>query len=221
MNTRVLFAMVVALVIAPACDALSSDSSRKNSGIDDPVVPTPTNPQDDNGARGIDVARPAFQAKSSAQLLRSIEACVGGAAIWVTSSMIVTPENQAGFLTTDFADGDDIIDVQKLLFDGNPESLRTGVRVDQISLEYITALKNVANVVGSRCANNVTVDDTLCACESEGEAKAMLTRCLTAVADPTTPEFAELTREFGAACKASRGTAIASMIASLAFAKVP
>jgi hypothetical protein len=203
-----------------ACDVFATgEGSRKNKEIVDPVSKAPG--QEQGGPQDLDVARPAFQAKSAAQLARSIEACVGGAAIWVSKEMVVSPTNTSGFLTSDFAEGDDIVEVQKLLFDGTPESLRTGVRVDQISLEYVTALKNVANVVGARCAAFITADNEMCACETDPQATAMLTRCLAAVADPTTPEFAGLAREFGAACKESRGKAIASMIASLAFAKVP
>jgi hypothetical protein len=206
------------VALVSACDS-GSDGGRQNNEIT--PVTTDGGLGGPDGPRPIEVARPQFQAKSSAQLLGSIQACVGGAAIWVTTDMIVTPTNTAGFLTSDFADGDDIIDVQKLLFDGTPDALRTGTRVDQVTLEYITALKNVANVVGFRCQNAITQDDAKCACESAADAKAMLTRCLSAVADPSTPEFAQLATDFNAACVKSRGTAIASMIASLAFAKLP
>jgi hypothetical protein len=175
----------------------------------------------DNGPHDIDINRPKFQAKSSAQLERSIEACVGQDAIWVEASMVATTENPSGFLTSDFKQDDDIVQSQQLLFDGNADALRTGTRVDQISLEYITALKNVANVVGARCRDDMTHSSDMCACETEDQAKAMLARCLTAVADPSTPEFVTLAKDFNAACTQSRGTAIASMIASLAFAKVP
>jgi hypothetical protein len=218
-RTQVSFAVVLALAAAPACDVLTGGfGSRKNSELVDPVV---RNASADGGPESIQLSRPAFQAKSSAQLSRSIEACVGGAAIWVTSEMILSGTSDKGFLTSDFADGDDVVDVQSQLFDGTPESMRTGVRVDQISLEYLTALKNVANVVGYRCANQITENDAMCACGTDDDAKAMLARCLSAVADPTTPEFAALAHDFGAACHKNQGGAIASMIASLAFAKVP
>ena len=213
---RMFVAALVALALAPACaEDPTAPPERKN--------PAPASPSDktDDGARDIDVSRPPFQAKSSAQLARSIEACVGKGAITVTAPMIITPENTGGFLTSDFAEGNDIVEVQSSLFDGTPESLRTGVRVDQITLEYVTALKNVANVVGSRCASGEVETPSLCACETAADAKAMLGRCLAAVADPTTPEFAALAGELGKACSANRGSAIASMIASLAFAKVP
>jgi hypothetical protein len=219
MKAKILLGVIASTCIlgtAPGCDGDGSED-RRNAQI-----PTPTpGAEEPNGPRDIDVARPAFQAKSAIQLAKSIEACVGTDAIWVTPGMIATPENPAGFLTTDFVNDDHIVEVQTSLFDGTADSLRTGVRVDQVGLEYLTALKNVANVVGSRCASDDVFSPEKCVCETEPEARAMLTRCLAAVADPSTPEFAELTREFHAVCQQSRAKAIASMIASLAFAKVP
>jgi hypothetical protein len=222
MNRSLVLGIVVALAVVPACGVFDGGSGdRQNSALNDPVTKNANGNGD--GSQDIDLARPAFQTKSSDQLQRSIVTCVGGDAIWVTKEMISPPDKPTpgSFLTSDFSDGDDIVAVQSLLFDGPPESQRTGVRVDQISLEYLTALKNVANVVGYRCQNALTDDDTLCACETDDQAKAMLARCLSAVADPTTPAFADLAKDFGAMCQQSRGSAIASMIASLAFAKVP
>jgi hypothetical protein len=204
-----------ALALAPACNADGDSKRNKPKTVEEAPV--------DDGPRNLDVARPAFQAKSSVQLSRSIEACVGAGAIKVTAPMITTPDgtNPAGFLTADFAVDADIVAVQAQLFDGSPEALRTGVRVDQVSLSYITALKNVANVVGSRCADGLVASPELCSCATEAEAKAMLGRCLTAVVDPSSPEVAALARDFAAACSKSKGSAIASMVASLAFAKIP
>jgi hypothetical protein len=221
MKVRELFvATSLALVLMPACAAdPPPPPARRNVTPTPAPTPEPTGPTEDD--RELDVSRPEFQAKSSAQLARSVEACVGRGATVVDTSMIVTPENASGFLTSDFANGNDIVAVQKLLFDGTTEALRTGVRVDQVTLEYITALKNVANVVGRRCAGSQVETPALCACETEADAKAMVARCLAAVADPTTPEFAALAADFQKACAANRGSAIASMIASLAFAKVP
>lgn len=167
----------------------------------------------------VNPAKPAFQAKSSTQLVSSIKNCVGPSATTVTSAMIIG--SPGGFLTTDFANGQDIVAVQNGLFDGNLESLKTSVRVDQITLEYITALKNVANVVGYRCAQNLVATPSLCTCDTFVTAYSMLSRCLGAVADPSTAEFTLLAADFQAACAANKGRAIASLVASSAFAKLP
>ena len=107
---RVLLATLVALVLVPACAPYPAPPpERKNPG-GNPAAGTP-----DDDSRDIDVTRPPFQAKSSAQLARSIEACVGKGAITVSASMVITPENESGFLTSDFAEGDDIVEVQNLL----------------------------------------------------------------------------------------------------------
>src|SRR5688572_24967503 len=125
MKTRDLLVVTsIALVLLPACAAdPAPPRDRRN------VVPTPpAEPGSGEDGREIDVSRPDFQAKSSAQLARSVEACVGRGATTVSTSMIATPENASGFLTSDFADGNDIVEVQKLLFDGTAEAMRTGVR---------------------------------------------------------------------------------------------
>lgn len=171
--------------------------------------------------RPVDVARPSFQAKSSTQLAKSVEACVGKGALTITESMVASEANPNAFLTADFTVGSDIIEAQKGLFDGQASALRTGVRVDQITLEYLTALKNVANVVGSRCAAGMVDDSNLCMCGTEAAAKELLARCLGAVADTSTPEAAALAKSLASKCETNPGSGIASMIASLAFAKVP
>jgi hypothetical protein len=216
---RIVSAVVLGLVVGstPACGVFDFGSNDRHAMRTSGVTADAGAP----GPETIDLTRPSFQAKSSAQLTRSVDACVGGTATWVTNDMIGSSTQGGGFLTSDFNAGDDIVDVQRLLFDGTPESMRTGVRVDQVSLEYLTALKNVANVVGYRCANGLTADGSQCACETDDQAKAMLARCLAGIADPTTPEFGALARDFGTTCQRSRATAIASMIASLAFAKLP
>lgn len=199
------------LLLASAACAPDMSSDKRSTKDSKPELPA-------DGTRSIDVARPAFQAKSSAQLTRSVEACVGKGALGVTAAMVITEGNTNGFLTSDFVAGSNIVTSQALLFDGTPEALRTGVRVDQISLEYITALKNVANVVGAHC---VAGDAELCSCDTDDAAKAMIARCLAGVADPSAPAFAELAHEMSVKCQSTKGGAIASMIASLAFAKVP
>lgn len=202
----------IALVSLAACSS-SEDLKRSSGNSEDAGTETPPRP--------VDVTRPAFQAKSAAQLTKSIEACVGKNASMITETMVASEANPAAFLTSDFAVGTDIVEVQKGLFDGQAASLRTGVRVDQITLEYLTALKNVANVVGSRCAAGLVENPALCKCATEADAKAMIARCLGAVADPNTPEAAALARSLATKCVTDPGSGIASMLASLAFAKVP
>ncbi len=164
--------------------------------------------------------RPAFQTKSSSQIASSIRVCVGSGATTVSSAMILGGGGGA-FLTTDFATGQDVVTAQQSAFDGNADALKTGVRIDQITLEYITALKNTGNVVGYRCAQGLVADPAMCTCDTFPTAYAMLSRCLGGVIDVSSPAVAQMASEFAAACAASKGTAVASLVASAAFAKLP
>jgi hypothetical protein len=198
-------------------------ASPAESPIDVGELPTTEDPVE-VGPRVVDSSlapdRPAFQTKSSSQLASSIRVCVGTGATTISSAMIVGG-GAGAFLTTDFKAGDDIVLVQRSGFDGNADALKTGVRIDQITLEYITALKNAGNVVGFRCAQGLVSDPSMCACGTFPTAYSMLSRCLGGVIDPSSPAIVAIAAEFATACVANKGKAIASLVASAAFAKLP
>ncbi len=230
-----LLLLVGSILVVVACG--SSDEPQPAQGTPDASSPVPSNPlpppppaptPSSTGEKPplvvnseVSPIKPKFQAKSSAQLASSVANCVGPNATKITAAMLLGNPSPGGFLTGDFAVDQDIIAVQTSLFDGNLESLRTSVRVDQITLEYITGLKNMGNVVGYRCMQGLASTPSLCACDTFTDAYAMLSRCLGTVADPSSPDFTLLAAEFQAACQANKGTAIASLVASSAFAKLP
>jgi hypothetical protein len=251
--------LVAAAVAVAACSSeTAADPSRP--------APVPSNdaPVDDPSGRGtkpkavdggvdagptirnvdgtVDPTRPAFQTKSAAQLRASVEACVGAGALNIAASMLQgaaapVPGAQPGFLpTSSFAAGTDIIDVQKALFDGSEDSLKTGIRTDQLSLEYLTALKNVANVVAANAIAGAVTTPALSQCATTVQALDLVTRCYGAVVSASTPAFGAIVTEISTACSATlpdggtgapagvtaaRAAAVASLIASPAFAKLP
>jgi hypothetical protein len=181
----------------------------------DPIVrdPPPARIVD----RKLGASRPTFQTKSASQLANAIRACVGEGATRITEDMIIG--RPGGFLTLDFKAGTDIIEVQRVLFDGLEGALRTGVRPDQLTFEYLTAIANVANVVGAHCNKGDTSTPALCDCSAGySQAGQMMQRCLSAF-NPQTADFAQVQLAFAAQCRQDKGVAVASMIASTAFAK--
>ena len=172
----------------------------------------------------IDPSGPAYQTKSADQLKNALTQCLGAGVTTVTAGMIqsstVTDGGSTGaggrFLSPAFTSGDDIVDVQRPSFDG-PDPLARG---DQMTLTYLTALRNVANVAAARCELGLATTPSLCACGGPDSSKAtlMIQRCLPSV-DPTTPLFAQVRDAFYQACMQSSGKAIASMIASSTYAR--
>lgn len=239
-------AFVLVLVgAAVAVAACSSDpAADPGTPTPEPTTDTPTDPNDPRNPRPkvdagadtgptirevegtVDPTRPNFQTKSAAQLRASVEACVGTGALNIQAGFIqggANPPPGGAFLPASFTAGTDIIDVQKALFDGSEDSLKTGIRTDQLSLEYLTALKNVANVVA---ANVITgAGGALAQCATTVQALDLVTRCYGAVVSASTPAFGSIVLEINTACSAAtpqpRATAISSLIASPAFAKLP
>ena len=182
----------------------------------------PTSKVIDAGTFTIDSLKPKYQTKSAAQLANTLIACLGPGAADVTADMFIG--QPAGFLPPDAFvvttqhGVDDAVTQQKKRFDGDPQAIATGVRNDEITLEYVTALRNVANVAGKRCS--ATTPPPLCQCETVESAVAMITRCAPYLiaSDPAVQAAANV---LSARCAANKGTAIASFIASTAFAKLP
>ncbi len=176
----------------------------------------------DAGTFTIDSLKPKFQTKSTAQLASTLIACLGPGAGDVTADMFIGQPGgflpPDGFVVTTQHGVDDVVTQQKKRFDGDPQAVATGVRNDEITLEYVTALRNAANVAGKRCSSSTP--PPLCQCETVDAAIQMITRCvpfLTANDPPVRTAASTLST----ACAANKGTAIASFIASTAFAKLP
>lgn len=220
----------VAVFLAIGCNSGTSHDldSPANAAPD----PTPSSVAGDAGADGGPTVinrtegstKPAFQTQSAAQLRAVLAACLGSGADVITSDMIVGGGG-AGFLSPSFAvtakpGADDVVTQQLVLFDGNSATLQRGTRVDALTLEYVTALRNVGNVAGTRCLQNKTSDPSLCACGTLPQATAMLKRCLPYL-NPTTNEALSAAQMFQAKCATDPGAAIASLVASAAFAKLP
>ena len=163
------------------------------------------------------------QGKSAAQFLSSIKACFGGATAMVTPGMIqggssTSPVLPAGFLTSTGVGSDDIVTQQKAAFDGDATLLRLGTRPDSLTLEYVTAQRNVANVVATNCS--LASAGPLCNCATLPDATAMMRRCLPQL-DPTSPDLVNAAQMLQTRCATNKGQAIASFVASAALSKLP
>jgi hypothetical protein len=112
----------------------------------------------------------------------------------------------------------DIITVQKSAFDGDPTLLRLGTRADALTLEYVTAQRNVANVVAKNCAS--APGNPLCACTGLPDATAMVRRCLPQF-DPSSPPFLEAAQKLQTRCATNPSEAIGSFVASAALSNLP
>ena len=216
----------------PTTDPTTVDPTGTSTAVTPPpTAPSNLPPRNVDGV--VTPVRPLYQTKSAAQLRKSIIACFGTNSTTVTAGMIVGggAPNLGGlfFSPGTFVVGDDVVNKQVLLFDGDADSTKVGVRGDQLTLEYLTALRNVANVVGFRCLNNLVDNPAMCACDNNLDASAMLQRCIGDVVPPTTVKFQTMTADFSAACtnppapaaQISRGVAVASLVSSLTFAKLP
>jgi len=176
----------------------------------------------DAGTFTISSTRNAFQTKSAAQLASTLINCLGPTAGNVEASMLIG--QPGGFLSPDSfvpttTHGvDDVVTQQKKRFDGDPQALASGVRNDELTLEYVTGQRNVGNVAGKRCSSATPPPN--CACATLPEATALITRCVPDLL-PTDPKVQAAAQTLASACAADRGKAIASFIASTAFAKVP
>jgi hypothetical protein len=246
--------VTVLLSAAVAAAACSSETAAEPTAGPAPVPSSTDVPVDGSDGRGtrptpvdagvdagptirnvegtVDPTRPNFQTKSAAQLRASVEACVGTGALNIQAGFIqggANPPPGGAFLPTSFAVGTDIIDVQKPLFDGSEDSLKTGIRTDQMSLEYLTALKNVANVVAANVVTGAVATPALSQCATTVQALDLVTRCYGAVVSASSPAFGSIVSEINTACSATatpqlvspRATTVASLIASPAFAKLP
>jgi len=222
--TALLAGGLVACGVGSFDETLRTERGAQGAATDEETPASEEAPADTTQERGIGATGPRFQAKSAAQLRASLEACVGAGATQVAADMIqttapgATPAADQRFLTPDFTVGQDIVDAQLELFDGVESALRSGVRPDQIGLAYVTALKNVGNVVGARCARGSVTTPALCECGTNEAAAAMLQRCLP-LASPSHRDFADIAAELAVKCRVSKGGAVASLVASSAFAR--
>jgi hypothetical protein len=246
--TKTILALLATLLGLVACSTHDQPgdgaSSGGGGGPGDPGAPGASGDHPggssgaDAGPRPHDIGTgPKFQTKSAEQLKNAVEVCVGKGATLITDEMISgeppvvgVPDRYQGFLTRDFADYSrypvatdgnrilDIIDGQLRAFDGDPGLLRSGTRPDQLTLGYLTALRNMANVVGVRCARGLVANPALCKCDTTGDAAAIIARCLPYVT-PTDPAVAAAAGAMAEKCQADPARGIASMLSSTAFAK--
>jgi hypothetical protein len=210
--------------VAVAC-GVSETNLPTAGGTGDGGMP-PRDPSLDAGTFIITSPKPAFQVKSSTQLFNSVRACFGNNMLLVTPGMLQTADGQtpnpSAILPSTFsastAEGvNDIITVQKFAFDGDATLLRQGTRADSLTLQYVTAQRNMANVVATNC---VSTQSPMCACATPDAASALLSRCLPQM-DPNSPAFQAARAQLQVRCMTSPGQAIASFLASAAIAKLP
>lgn len=113
--------------------------------------------------------------------------------------------------------GIDILDFERNNLGGDESVGRTTIGADSLSAVYLRSLGLVANVVAHTCE----LDDPFCACADEGDARAMIGRCLPQLA-PSSGEFDAVVKAMSAQCSigpAEHRQAIAAMISSYAFAQ--
>ena len=177
----------------------------------------------DAGTFNIDSTKPTFQTKSAVQLAASIKACLGPSTLMITPEMIqgnaaaTAPVLPSTFAVSTSVGVDDIISVQRGAIDGDPALLRLGTRADSLTLEYVTAQRNVANVVAANC---VASKSAMCKCDTGPDATALMKRCLPQL-DPTSADFVNAATILQGRCATNQGQAIASFVASAALSKLP
>jgi hypothetical protein len=204
--TSPLLALAVAMVLGLGC----SDNADDGSGANGP----PAGPSDPVIAPSGGSVRAPYQIKSSAEIASALAACFGQGVTKVEASMLQTPENPEGFLSSrQFAAGDDVVKGEAFIIDGDPAVERTGVRNATISLPILSALQDIGNVVGENCAAQLQTN-AKCKCATRGDAHAMLTRCLPSIAPSA---YSKLEDGFAAACAKDTAGGIASLVASTAF----
>ncbi len=217
------FILPLAFIVV-ACSVSETNLPTAN-GDGDGGMP-PRDPNLDAGTFTITSPKPNFQVKSSTQLYNSVRACFGNGMLLVTQNMLQTPDGQtpnpAAVLPSTFAvssaEGvNDIVTAQKFAFDGDPTLLRQGTRADSLTLQYVTAQRNMANVVATNC---VATQNPMCACATPDAATALLSRCMPQM-DPNTPAFQAARAQLQVRCLSNPGQAIASFLASAAIAKLP
>jgi len=163
--------------------------------------------------------------KSADQLKSSIAVCVGANKATIREILLTSTtgdEEGLAFLSpAQFKPGENIIDSSRVLFDSIESTERSGTRNGTISLPYLTALSNTANVVGYNCSVAHLDQGTsaeLCDCETEELASKMLNRCLSLFEPSVLEGKIEVFRK---ACSEDKKGAIASLISSFAFAETP
>jgi hypothetical protein len=199
----------------------SSSKSKNGDGGDEDEL-------DGSGNRKIRNNGQNFLLKTSKQLESAVQACLGGDRTTVRDEIlfkISSSEEQAetsqgiAFLSPgDYGSGENIITKSAGMFDGKEATRRTGVSNGVVTIPYLTALQNTANVVAYNCSEahrNQGSSPELCECDTKDKALKMLSRCLPA-ALPNTLE--DLAKDFAGVCKDDQRAAISSFIASFAFA---
>jgi hypothetical protein len=158
--------------------------------------------------------RAPYQVRTTAEIASALSACLGEGVTTVTEPMIQTQKNPAGFLSArQFKAGDDVVAGEATILDGDPSVARSGVRNATISLAVLSALQDIGNVAGARCAAAQDANPR-CRCATREDAHALLGRCLPTIAPAA---YAGLEEGFAATCTRSPAAAIASLVASTAF----
>lgn len=177
--------------------------------------------------RSIDNSGAGFQVKDVALLRSSVESCMGSPdMLKVTGNMLrgesgsdADAEGHVRFLLpTVYAEGDDVLEVEKSNMVDSSTGVRAGIAADSLTDTYLRSLETVANVV----AHNCTADKEECKCQSKDLARKMLERCLPGL-DPETVEMDAAAEMLGLVCAEEEGPigmrkAIASLLSSYAFA---
>jgi hypothetical protein len=224
MSTRAKTATAfVFAALTAACSSSGSNDRTTNGAANGTPDGGGPNGTFDAGTFPIDSPKPAFQVKSSTQLYNSVKACMGDGMMIVTADMILNGTNPAPILPASFTASttegvDDIVSSQRVAFDGDPTLLRQGTRADSLTLQYVTAQRNMANVVARNCLAGK--NPQMCNCGDPASATALLSRCLPQL-DPTSGVFETARAQLQIRCTADKAQAIASFLASAAIAKLP
>jgi hypothetical protein len=190
-------------------------------------TPVPDEPKIAEVTREVSGGSGEIQVKSFQLLKSSINSCFSANNFTkVAEDMLVfdqsdptLPDGRIRFLLPQpgLAAGIDILEFLKKDLGGDESVSRTTIVSDSLSAPYLRALSVVADVIAHACE----VDDPYCACADEGDAQAMIARCLPQL-NPKAPEFDAVVKGMAAQCKEGaqgQRRAIASLISSYVFAE--
>jgi hypothetical protein len=176
--------------------------------------------------RAIDAGANAIQSKSFQVLKSSIASCFSSTTITLvradmlvdlTASPLESGRTRFMLPQAGLAPGVDILEFEKANLGGDDTVARTTISSDAISATYLRSLANVADVIAHSCE----VDDPFCGCSNEGDARAMLTRCLPQI-NPDLPEFLDTAKAMVTECNSGpvgQRRVIAALVSSYPFAQ--
>ncbi len=181
--------------------------------------------------RIIDGTRPELQLLSTSQIrnhLKCIDPRYDLTKVQAESIMAIGDEPNQGtnafLLPNLYSVGDDIIQKNIDLIDGELSLTKTGTKLNTPSLDYLVALSNIANVVGHNCEilqkSNNSIDSNACDCKTVDGITKIVDECLV-ILNLSDENRQLLKDEFQEQCNTDPKAAISSLIASWGYVISP